>query len=164
MSIINDLMITMIEYYKNDPKRIQHFMKAHNFAKLIAEEENVDKAKQLIIEAASLVHDIGIRNALAKYNSSIGYFQEQEAADEARKVLSGLGFDDAIIDRICFIVMNNRSFDKIDDIDFQIVVESHLLVNYYEDLLPRENILYSYDKVFKTDTGKMIAEKMYQMD
>ena len=164
MSLINDLIMEMIDYYQNDPKRIQHFIKAHSFAKLIAEEENIDKNKQLVVEIASLVHDIGIRNALAKYKTSIGYYQEQEGLEEAKKMLTNLNIDEAIIDRVCYILLNNRSFEKIDDIDFQIVVEAHLLVNYYEDSLPRENILYSYDKVFKTETGKLIAEKMFKMD
>jgi len=50
----------MIDLYKGDVKRIQHFCKVYSYAKLIAQLENVDENTQLILEAAALTHDIGI--------------------------------------------------------------------------------------------------------
>ena len=44
--MINKLHLAMIELYKGDAKRIQHFCKVHSYAKLIAETENVDKKKK----------------------------------------------------------------------------------------------------------------------
>ena len=35
--MINQLHLAMIELYKGDAKRIQHFCKVHSYAKLIAE-------------------------------------------------------------------------------------------------------------------------------
>lgn len=35
--MINKLHLAMIELYKGDAKRIQHFCKVHSYAKLIAE-------------------------------------------------------------------------------------------------------------------------------
>ena len=67
--MINQLHLAMIELYKGDAKRIQHFCKVHSYAKLIAETENVDKNCQFIIEAAALTHDIGIHICEEKYNS-----------------------------------------------------------------------------------------------
>ena len=58
--MINKLHLAMIELYRGDAKRIQHFCKVHSYAKLIAETENVDKECLFIIEAAALTHDIGI--------------------------------------------------------------------------------------------------------
>ena len=43
LKMINKLHLAMIELYKGDAKRIQHFCKVHSYAKLIAETENVDK-------------------------------------------------------------------------------------------------------------------------
>lgn len=163
MALLNDLALKMMEYYKNDPKRISHFMKVHSYAKLIGEEERLDKDLLFITEAAAYIHDIGIKNAEAKYNSSIGELQEKEGPDEARKMLTELGFNEADIERICFIVGHHHTYSKIDNIDFQIVVEANLIANYYEENLPIENILYSYDKTFKTDTGKKIMENIYNL-
>ena len=66
--MINQLHLAMIELYKGDAKRIQHFCKVHSYAKLIAETENVDKNCQFIIEAAALTHDIGIHMEAAMEN------------------------------------------------------------------------------------------------
>ena len=57
--MINKLHLAMIELYRGDAKRIQHFCKVHSYAKLIAETENVDEKCLFIIEAAALTHDIG---------------------------------------------------------------------------------------------------------
>ena len=43
--MINKLHLAMIELYRGDAKRIQHFCKVHSYAKLIAETENVDEQK-----------------------------------------------------------------------------------------------------------------------
>ena len=41
--MINKLFLEMTSYFKSDQKRINHFIKVHSFAKLIGEEENLDK-------------------------------------------------------------------------------------------------------------------------
>ena len=41
--MLNKLHLAMIELYRGDAKRIQHFCKVHSYAKLIAETENVDR-------------------------------------------------------------------------------------------------------------------------
>ena len=64
--MINKLHLAMIELYRGDAKRIQHFCKVHSYAKLIAETENVDKECLFIIEAAALTHDIGIHSCEEK--------------------------------------------------------------------------------------------------
>lgn len=61
MSRLNNLCSMMIEFYRDDPARIQHFIKVHSFAKLIGEEEHLDEKLLYILEAAAYVHDIGIR-------------------------------------------------------------------------------------------------------
>ena len=63
MSRLNNLCSMMIEFYRDDPARIQHFIKVHSFAKLIGEEEHLDEKLLYILEAAAYVHDIGIRPA-----------------------------------------------------------------------------------------------------
>ncbi|WP_434084514.1 hypothetical protein [Lacrimispora xylanisolvens] len=61
MNTINDVIEKMMEYYKGDPKRIQHFIKVYQFGKLIGEEEGLDAKMQRILETACVVHDIGIK-------------------------------------------------------------------------------------------------------
>ena len=45
MTNINNVLIEMTNYYQGDPKRIQHFLKVHSFAKFIAEQENLPSDK-----------------------------------------------------------------------------------------------------------------------
>ena len=163
MSLLNELATKMIEYYRNDPKRINHFIKVHAYAKLISEEEHLDKETQFLVETVSYLHDIGIKNAEAKYNSSIGALQEKEGPEEAKKILEYLGYDNNSIERVCYILAHLHTYKAIDNIDFQIVVEANLITNYYDDNIPKENILYSYDSVFRTDTGKKIVENIYNL-
>ena len=50
--MINKLFLEMTSYFKGDQKRINHFIKVHSFAKLIGEEENLDKETMFILEAS----------------------------------------------------------------------------------------------------------------
>ena len=50
MTNINNVLIEMTNYYQGDPKRIQHFLKVHSFAKFIAEQENLPSDKLYILD------------------------------------------------------------------------------------------------------------------
>ena len=83
--MINKLHLAMIELYRGDAKRIQHFCKVHSYAKLIAETENVDKECLFIIEAAALTHDIGIHSCEEKYRNCSGKLQEKRRSLQLQK-------------------------------------------------------------------------------
>ena len=72
MASMSQLTMAMVTLYSGDPKRIQHFMKVYAFAKMIAEEEQLGAKQREIVEAAALVHDIGIHAAEKKYRSAAG--------------------------------------------------------------------------------------------
>ncbi len=61
--MIQRLIFSMVDYYAGDPKRIQHFLKVHSFAKLIGMQEGLDGTVLQTLEAAAVVHDIGIKPA-----------------------------------------------------------------------------------------------------
>ena len=90
---VNKVTTAMIDYYKGDPKRIQHFLKVHAYAKLIGEQERLDKEILEILEVAALTHDIGIKVSEQKYNSSAGKYQEIEGPAVAQKMLEDLQYD-----------------------------------------------------------------------
>ena len=54
MTKLDDLALHMITYYAADPARIQHFIKVHSFAALIARQEGMDTATLEILEAAAM--------------------------------------------------------------------------------------------------------------
>lgn len=168
MQTENDMLCqlteAMIAYDKGDPKRIQHFIKVHSFAKIIGMGENLDKQTQLILEAAALVHDIGIRPAEEKYGSCNGKLQEQEGPAPARVMLSAIGFASDIVDRVCFLVAHHHTYDQVDNIDYRILLEADALVNLYEDQLAIDAVEAMLHNVFRTETGTRICRTMFYSD
>lgn len=161
---INELTTAMISLYHNDPKRIQHFMKVYAFASAIAVGEQVNSMLQTRIEAAALVHDIGIHAAERKYKSSAGTYQEQEGPPIARSMLLTIGFPEPFVDRVCFLVGNHHTYDKIDGLDFQILVEADFLVNAAEEHMPKKNVIHFRNVYFRTETGKQYLNDMFDLN
>ena len=161
--MINQLHLAMIELYKGDAKRIQHFCKVHSYAKLIAETENVDKNCQFIIEAAALTHDIGIHICEEKYGNCNGKLQEKEGPAIAEKMLKELGFDQDVSDRVQYLIAHHHTYEDMDGIDYQILVEADFLVNMYEDTLSQQAVRHAYTTIFRTETGKMICRDMFAL-
>lgn len=158
---LDDLFMDMIAYYDGDPKRIQHFTKVHSYARLIGIGEELDDASLFILEAAAYTHDIGIRVAEEKYGRCDGKLQEQEGPIIAQKMLSQLGFENYIVERICFLIGHHHTYDNIDGLDYQILVEADFLVNLYEDDAGNRAIDKAYRRIFKTETGKKIFRLMF---
>ncbi|MGN0559310.1 MAG: HD domain-containing protein [Acutalibacteraceae bacterium] len=161
--MINKLYLEMISLYSSDAKRIQHFCKVHSFAKLIAETEKVDADTLFIIEAAALTHDIGIHLCEEKYGSCNGKLQEKEGPAIAKKLLADLNFDDYISRRVQYLIAHHHTYDDINDIDYQILVEADFLVNIYEDGVSQQSIENIYKNIFKTNTGKKICREMFSL-
>ena len=82
----------MIELYRGDAKRIQHFCKVHSYAKLIAETEGVEPKTLFILESAALTHDIGIHTCEEKYGNCNGKLQEKRGACHREKTAWRIGF------------------------------------------------------------------------
>lgn len=160
-SLIDRSTLSMVEYFGDNVKQIEHALKVHGFAGTITGSEKLADGERAVTELAAILHDIGIQEAEKKYNSRAGHFQEIEGPPIARDILSRNGAPRRIIERVCFIVGNHHTYEKIDDIDFRIVVESDFLVNLSEGNLNNpdiENIKYKY---FTTATGRRILDGMY---
>ena len=160
---INKVTTAMIDYYQGQPKRIQHFLKVHAYAKLIGEQEGLDKEILDILEVAALTHDIGIKISEEKYNSSAGKYQEVEGPAVAQQMLEDLQYDKAKTDRVCYLIGHHHTYDQIDGIDYQILVEADFLVNILDDGLAKEAALQAYQNIFKTESGKNICQEMFAL-
>ena len=158
--LLQTLMMEMISFDTGDPKRIQHFIKVHSLARTIALGENANTKAQIIIEAAAIVHDIGILPALRKYGSCNGKQQEQEGEKYARSLLQEVGFSEDTTERVAWLVAHHHSYNEIKTFDHQVLTEADMLVNLYEDEINEEGIRNALHKVFKTETG---TELLYMM-
>lgn len=159
--MINQLHLAMIELYKGDAKRIQHFCKVHSYAKLIAEMEKVDKNCLFTIEAAALTHDIGIHICEEKYGSCNGKLQEKEGPAIAEKLLGELGFDRNVSERVQYLIAHHHTYGNINEMDYQILVEADFLVNIMEEGSSKEAAIKAYQNIFKTSCGKKICREMF---
>ena len=125
---INDLILAMIDFYQGHPKQIQHLIKVHSFARVIGIDEGLSTQEQERLEVAAIVHDIGIKPAWEKYNSSNGKYQEELGPAEAIKLLNRLNYDEALIERVAYLVGHHHTYSEIDGLDYQILVEADFLV------------------------------------
>lgn len=163
MNIVDQVMFSMIEFDKGDARRIQHFIKVYEFARLIGIKEELDKETQFILECASILHDIGILPALEKYGDCSGKLQEKEGPYYAEKLLEQLNIDSDIINRVSYLIGHHHTYNQIDGMDYQILVEADFLVNIQEEQLPKENIEKVYQNIFRTETGKNLMKLLFDI-
>lgn len=155
------LIEKMMEYYAGDPKRVQHFLKVYEFAKLIGESESLDTETMHILRTAAIVHDIGIKISEEKYGSSNGKYQEKEGPAVAEPMLLALGYDEAVIDRVLFLIAHHHTYNEIEGLDYQILVEADFLVNLFEDGSSREAAQKVQKNIFKTNTGTKYLSDLF---
>lgn len=141
----------MIAFFAGDARRCQHFIKVASLAKQLAESEAADAELTELVEAAGLVHDCGIKPGEAKYGAGhcTGKIQEQEGPAVARELLQKVGYAPEKIERICYLVGHHHTYNMIDGLDYQLLVEADFIVNFYEDGTPKENIAKAVERIFK---------------
>ena len=159
--ILNNLISEMIEYEKGNPRRVQHFLKVHAFAKIIAEQEGLDERTQDTLEIAAVLHDIGIKPSVKKYGSSAGNYQEIEGPTVDRLFLKKYNVSDEIMERVSFLIANHHTYGSIQAVDYQVLIEADFLVNIYEDSMKPSQIESIRDRLFKTKTGVHLLETMF---
>lgn len=162
--MIGSVIARTIEYLGTDTKRISHAMKVYSFSLALWDEEALgkglsdsdDRKKTLLY--ASVLHDIGVHEAVRKYDSNDGRFQELEGPSVAEEILEECGVSPRLSARVCYLVGHHHSYHLIDDLDFQILVEAEELVNLEEDQANLEAILAAREITMKTLGAKRILD------
>jgi HD superfamily phosphodiesterase len=160
--MIAKVLLSMIQYFGTDVRRISHALKVYGFASTICRNENLDQHTIEVIEIAAILHDIGIPESEKKYGSCIGKYQELEGPPIARDILEKLEIKPETIERVCYLIGNHHTYTKIDGIDFQILVEADFLVNIFEDAMPENQVKSTKNKYFKTTTGIAVLETIFK--
>ena len=155
-----ELIRELEEYFGDDSKRIDHAKKVLNFAEGLLRQEQADRH---IVIPASILHDVGIKVAEEKYGSSAGHYQEKEGPEIARKILLKAGLKKEDIEEICEIIAHHHSPGKIDTQNFKVLYDADWLVNLKDEIniKDRTKLKAIIDRVFLTNTGKILAEKIY---
>ncbi len=157
-SISDKLIDEMKKVFDRDTKRIEHALAVLDFAEKI---QAIEGGDALVVRASAILHDIGIHEAERKYGSSAGKYQEIEGPPIAEQILERNSIPTETIEHICRIVANHHSAKDIDTVEFRIIWDADNLVNLSEELkdVSKKQVQQIIDKVFKTNTGHMIAEK-----
>ena len=151
----------MMDHDAGDPWMIQHFIKVHEFSRIIGTMEGLSHDEMEILEAASIVHDIGIKVSREKYGESTGKLQEKEGPEHARTLLENLDYPEDVIKRVCYLVAHHHTYDDIDGRDYQILVEADFLVNLYEKSKEKGAVKKVCEEIFRTDSGKGLCRKIF---
>ncbi len=158
--MINHLILEMMRVNNADPRRISHALKVYGIAKCIAGCEGLPERTQRIVEAAAVLHDIGIRLCEQTYGSCPGPLQEKEGPGVAKPILERYTQDNEFIDRVCWLIAHHHTYKDMDSIDHRILIEADFIVNAQEGEFGAaafENVCALY---FQTAAGKEIADRM----
>jgi urease accessory protein UreE len=156
---IDNIVSQMKIVFAEVPYGIDHTLKVIKNAEDIIQGEDLSAEEKKIISIAAILHDIGAVEALHKYGSLEGVYQEKEGPPIARAILKDEALSLKEIDRICYIIGNHHSPSKIDGLDFQILWEADLLENIQamEIRKDKEKMNAFIETNFKTASGKNIA-------
>ena len=158
------LMGAMVRYDRGDVPRVQHFVKVHDFARTIALAEGMAPEERFVLEAAAILHDVGIHAAEAKYGNCGGKHQEELGPGEARKVLAETGgFTDGETERVCWLIAHHHTYTGVTALDHRILLEADFLVNSFEDHLSPQAIKAFRNHVFRTPTALTLLHDMWGM-
>jgi DNA-directed RNA polymerase subunit RPC12/RpoP/HD-like signal output (HDOD) protein len=152
--------IEMKHFFKQDFKRIGHATKVARHAEQIAKEEKGDVA---IVLTAAYLHDIGIKEAEARYQSSEAKYQEELGPPIARDILTKLGATPGLIDEVCDIIGHHHHPRPEETMNFKVLLDADLIVNLEESQgngsRDPEKLKTLIEKNFLTESGRQLAKK-----
>ena len=161
-AFVREVCLACMRCFDGDAKRIQHFVKVLQYATLIAEGEALPADEEEVLQVAAVLHDIGIPNSEKKYGCADGRYQQIEGVPFARELLAGLGADDTLIERVCHMIGLHHSYSKIgDDVLLRMLVEADMLVNAYEEEVPKESLAHFATNIVRTATGRALFSVIY---
>jgi hypothetical protein len=164
LKTLQDKLVTrMKEIFGSDVKRIDHALRVLDYAEQIGAAEGGDP---LVIKAAAILHDIGIREAERRYGSAVGKYQEIEGPPIAAPILKENDLDPARVEHICAIIANHHSARDIDTPEFRVLWDADWLVNLQDEFAgvdePQRRAM--IEKVFRTDKGRQLARELFALD
>jgi len=158
--LVRRLIRAMKQEFGDDARRITHALAVLARAKEILSKEAADPR---IVQAAALLHDIGIQQAERKHGSSAARYQEAEGPPIARRILQEAGLDSAAIEHICRIVGSHHSAGDLDTPEFRIVWDADWLVNLPDEFPGRsaDDLQPLIARIFRTQAGRARARALF---
>jgi len=154
------LIVEVREFWGADLKRLAHAMQVSRYAEELVRLEGGDPN---VVIAAGLLHDVGIPEALRKYGSAAGPYQEKEGPPIARDILERAGVDPEVIEEICDIIAHHHSPGSEETLSFRILSDADWLLNGKEAFsgLGRNELEEKINRLFFTESGKRKAREIF---
>jgi putative nucleotidyltransferase with HDIG domain len=153
--------IEMKRYFGHDFKRIGHAANVARYAEQIVKEE---KGNPAVVLCAAYLHDIGIREAERKYNSTAARYHQKEGPPIAREILTRLGARQELIDEVCDIIDHHHHPRDKETLNFKIVYDADLVVNFEEQQkageIEKDRLSEIIQKKMLTNAGKRLAREI----
>ena len=151
----------MKRYFKQDFKRVGHAIRVARYAEQIGREERGNLAVVLV---SAYLHDIGIKEAERKYQSTAARYQEAEGPPIAREILIKLGAKNELIDEVCEIIAHHHHPGKDETVNFRCLYDADLIVNMEEHQKENpsdpEKLAKTIEKAYLTESGRNLAKKV----
>ncbi len=153
--------IEMKRYFNRDFKRIGHATRVARYAEKIGKNEGGNLS---VILPSAYLHDIGIKEAERKHNSSAARFQELEGPPVAREILERLGAGEDLIDEVCDIVGHHHHPMETETVNFRVLHDADLITNLEENqkevASDPERIQKIIETSFLTESGRNLAQRV----
>ncbi len=153
--------IEMKRYFKQDFKRIGHATRVARYAEKIGIEEQGNLA---VILTAAYLHDIGIKEAERKHESTAARYQEEEGPPVAREIMDKLGAREDLIEEVCDIVGHHHHPGPEESINFKSVYDADMIANlednHKEGRLEPEKLASIIKQSFLTESGRILAQRV----
>ena len=153
--------IEMKKYFGKDFRRIGHATKVARYAEQIGKEE---KGNLAVILPAAYLHDIGIREAERRYQSTAARYQEELGPPIARDILRQLGAREELVEEVCHIIGHHHHPREEETLNFKALYDADLIVNLEETQKESpskpgrvEEII---EKSFLTEKGRKLAREV----
>ena len=157
--------VEMKRYFGTDFKRIGHAATVARFAEKIGKRE---KANLAVVLCAAYLHDIGIKAAEEKYNSSAAHYQELEGPSVAKTLMEKLGAKQELMDEVCEIIGHHHHPKGDDSLNFKVLYDADMLTNMVECKDRKEideaQFLAKLDRLFLTPSGNFLAKEVLMQD
>ena len=147
-----------------DSRRMEHARRVYVSARAILESD--EGACASIVLPSAILHDIGIPEALRKYGSAAGLFQEIEGPPIARRILEDSGYSKEAVEEICAIIGSHHSPSELKTSNSRVLNDADWLVNITEEGIRSTTVDLRklIERVFLTQSGRNLAEKVYLSD
>ncbi len=150
--------VEMRKYFGTDLKRINHAVRVAGFAQEIGKKE---KANLAVVLCAAYLHDIGIKNAEKKYNSSAPQYQEIEGPPVVRMILEKLGAKQELINEVCDITGHHHHPRKNETLNFKCLYDADMITNmadtYKEKDMNADELKSKFERILMTESGRKLA-------